>query len=42
MNNYHLASSPIVERLYLVPIYDDFIPNSKDISTYKKFTKSVQ
>lgn len=42
LSNYNTASTPMVERLYLAPLLDNFIPHSKDISVYKQFTRSIQ
>lgn len=42
MSNGNAASTPMVEGLYLAPAPDDFIPNQKDASAYKRFTGSIQ
>ena len=41
MSNCNLSSIPIGEGTNLVPIFDDYLPNTKDISTYKEFIGSV-
>ena len=41
MSNYNPVSAPMVEELCIAPANDDFTPNSKDVSAYKKFTGSV-
>ena len=42
MSNCNPVSTPMVEGLCLAPANDDFIPNPKDVSAYKRFTGSVQ
>lgn len=35
MSNYNVVSIPIVERLHLAPVLDDFIPNTNNVLAYK-------
>ncbi len=34
--------TPIVQRLYLAPAPDNYVPNPKEISGYQLFTGSIQ
>lgn len=34
--------TPIVKDLSLAPALDKYLPDSKDVSAYKRFTKSIQ
>lgn len=42
MSDCNSSSIPMVEGKYLAPAPEDFIPNAKDVSAYKRFTGSVQ
>ena len=42
MSNCNTATTPIVERLRLIPASDDFQPLPSDVTAYKRFTRSIQ
>lgn len=42
MSNCNPAYTPMVEGLCLAPAGEDYVPDSKDVSAYQRFTGSIQ